>query len=730
MTPGTERRVNAGTLSGVFAPDLATPAFLAWLEGFRSSPALETVRAARNTLFRLRGSVDGRALDLGVKAFGREARLKQWLDRRRGSKAERSWRIASRLAAAGVGTPTPAGFLERWEGSRLIESYYFCAFRENVPTLKDELLRLFREQGRCSEFMDLMQCVALEIRRMHDAGVLHRDLGNQNIFVRPQSGGGWGGVEFFDLNRARLVPPPTPAQRGRDLARIYLPSDFMRVFLEMYWAPQPVPSGCARAEAASRAAFARHSRSRAWRHPFREARVRRTRDPNDTYPPENDMWVWDDRSAQPVSVLLRRDRVRHYPPLRNVRVVLAAAAALPGLRRAYREVLAEAFTRPVVMSGRVGVAVNPDPRTWALEQPFLEALGPVPVLIRLYHHDRAAAEAAASLGKTLHDAGRETAFALVQDRDAVRDPARWGAFVDRMMERIAPFAASVEIGHAVNRTKWGVWDPAGYASLAAPLVGWKRRHPGLLLTGPACIDFEYPYVAACLRNLPGGLSLDALSHHLYVDRRGPPEALQGRFDTVRKLALARALAARSGRCAPRVIISEVNWPLLGTGVWSPVTSPYDSPGIVRRNDPSVSEDDYADYMIRYLLCTLCSGLAERVYWWRLAARGFGLVDDRDPQAWRARPAHAMLANFLRRMAAARFLCREVSPERAERHVFEDAEARRFCLLFAPSGQAPLPKEWAVGAFTDAFGAAQPAPATLTGRPCYAFAGTGRTPSVS
>lgn len=730
MTPEPGLRVAVGNLSGVFAPDLATPAFLAWLEDFRTSPALETVRAARNNLYRLRGDVDGRALDLGVKSFGREARLKQWLDRRRGSKAERSWRIASRLASAGVGTPDPVGFLERWEGSRLVESYYFCAFREDVPTLKDELLRLFREHGRCSEFMELIQSVAEEIRRMHDAGILHRDLGNQNIFVRPTPEGGWGGVEFFDLNRARLVASPTPEQRGRDLARIYLPSDFMRVFQEMYWAPQPVPPDCARAEASSRAAFARHSRSRVWRHPLREARVRRARDVRETYPAENDMWVWDDRSAQPVSVLLRRDRVRHYPKLRNARIALVAAAALPGLRGAYRAAFSEAFTRPVDMSGRAGVAINPDPRTWDREQLFLDALGRVPVLIRLYHHDPAAAEAAASIGKSLHKAGHDTAFALVQDRSAVRDPTRWRGFVDRMMELVASFAASVEIGHAVNRTKWGLWDPAEYAVLAAPLLEWKRRHPGLVLTGPACIDFEYPYVAACLRNLPAGLSLDALSHHLYVDRRGPPEAFQGRFDTVRKLALARALAARSGRCAPRVIISEVNWPLSGTGVWSPVTSPYDTPGIVRRNDPSVSEDDYADYLIRYLLCTLCSGLAERVYWWRLVARGYGLVDDTDPQAWRARPAHAMFAYFLRRMAGSRFLSREVSPDRAERYSFEGADARRFSLLFAPFGPAPLPMAWSAELFTDAFGAAQSAPAALAGRPTYAFAAPGRTPSVS
>lgn len=76
-----------------------------------------------------------------------------------------------------------------------------------------------------------------------------------------------------------------------------------------------------------------------------------------------------------------------------------------------------------------------------------------------------------------------------------------------------------------------------------------------------------------------------------------------------------------------------------------------------RIDPSVSEDDYADYMVRYLLIALCSGIVERVFWWRLAAYGYGLVDDSNEEQWRERPAYKMLKQFLAWVGDATFVKR-------------------------------------------------------------------------
>ena len=62
----------------------------------------------------------------------------------------------------------------------------------------------------------------------------------------------------------------------------------------------------------------------------------------------------------------------------------------------------------------------------------------------------------------------------------------------------------------------------------------------------------------------------------------------------------------------------------------------------------MSEEDAADYLVRYVRMAIGSGHVSRVYWWRLAAHGFGLVDvPPDGSPWRPRPAYRALAALLR-----------------------------------------------------------------------------------
>jgi hypothetical protein len=68
----------------------------------------------------------------------------------------------------------------------------------------------------------------------------------------------------------------------------------------------------------------------------------------------------------------------------------------------------------------------------------------------------------------------------------------------------------------------------------------------------------------------------------------------------------------------------------------------------------VSEFDYACYLVRYLLLCLCSGFVERVYWWRLVAHGYGLVDDRGGPL-RKRPAYGACGVLCRVLQGASFV---------------------------------------------------------------------------
>ena len=659
---------------------------LAQLSFLINKQAAPLVPPGRHRVDRLQLPYGEETLDTVVKTYGVQSAWRDRLAAQNGSKAERAFRNALLLRAAGVGTPAPVAVAERWEDERLRESRFVTAFVPDLTNLRDELNRLYSKAPRCAPLMDLLQCVADAIRALHDTGLLHRDLGNQNIGLRraPDGAAAPWNVLFLDLNRARYADSPTPAERGADLARLDLPSDFRRVFQAMYFHGHSPPPEFAAAEQQARAAFDRHTALRPFRHPLREARLRRAEAGREKPLAGREIWIWDDRSAQAIPAYTARDRRKLLPAANVVAALRGTAKNGLAVQWAYRAFRAQSFRNPVACAGAIGMTLDAEPATWARQLEFLAQLQgaqKLPLLLRLYHHQNPDAwHWTLDQALNLHRQGHGIALALIQDRRALREPKGWRQMVTLALDRAHAFADFIEVGHATNRSKWGVWDFRDYARLLDPVRASLIQHPEARIAGPACIDFEPHALAALLDLLPDGFRFHALSHHLYVDRRGAPENFQGPFDTVGKCALLRAFA-RAHRCADdRLIVSEVNWPLLGTGPWSPVTSPYETRD-PRQNDPSVDEDTYAAYMARYLLLVLASGHVQRVYWWRLAARGFGLIDDTDPAAWRPRPAFLALQTLLGKLDGATFTQKLETPP------------GEFALEFSKPGAAPLTARW-------------------------------------
>ena len=149
----------------------------------------------------------------------------------------------------------------------------------------------------------------------------------------------------------------------------------------------------------------------------------------------------------------------------------------------------------------------------------LQLQGPqkIPLLLRLYHHKNLESwQWTLDQALLLHRQGHGIAIALVQDRRAIREPKGWRQMVALAFDRAHSFADFFEIGHAVNRSKWGVWDFREYLDLLQPVRAALIEYPNAKITGPACIDFE-PHALGALLDNPR----DLLPRPLPTPLRGP-----------------------------------------------------------------------------------------------------------------------------------------------------------------------------------------------------------------
>lgn len=619
--------------------------FHAELEGVDAKVLAE----GRHRVVALPMELEGGVVTVAVKAFGKQSAWKNRYDFKNGSKASRSFLVAEHLTKQGVGTPEPLAYFERWEGPQLMESYYLSSYLDSLTSFRDELLRIYEEQPECDHLVSLLTHVAGAMRKMHDSGFCHRDLGNQNMEFR-RDGNGWGEVQFIDLNRGRIREELSEVERATDFSRINLPGEFLNIFTRIYWGGPP-PKRFTKHMKKLRSRFALWQKSEALRHPSRS---------RDTlglgaYPTLKNIWIWDSQSAQASIVMDRKERRASYGKGRHSGVLSSLLRSGKEVWDKYRDLLPTAFQKRVELKGRIGMALESTDLEFDQQFEILSRLGTIPVLIRFYHHEEKSQwKKGIEQVRALIAAGHEVMIAMVQDRRAITESESWKGFLEFVLEEIGSQVLHVEICHAVNRIKWGIHGPQEQRALLEPLVALQKRFPNISFTGPACIDFEYHYVLSSLDETPDGLHYQALSHHLYVDRRGAPENKQGRYSTVEKCALLMAIARNTPQCDDQVIISEVNWPLADTGIWSPVSATYLDPN--QDGSPlEVSEKEYGIYMIRYFLLAICSGFVEQVYWWRLVSHGFGLVDERDEGGWRERPAFQMLQFFLKTLGEATFV---------------------------------------------------------------------------
>ncbi|WP_127555554.1 lipopolysaccharide kinase InaA family protein [Saccharospirillum alexandrii] len=639
----------------------ATDTVQRWLAGLHTrlqSQEADLLYRQRNRVYRLDDPLNPTAEAVCIKAFKQPDALRAKLYRKRGSKAARAHAFSKHLYAQGAAVAEPIGYMERWEGDRLIESYLITRYIADSTDLYSEMTYLLRERPYAEDFIKLLRFSANAIRTMHDSGFIHGDLGPQNILMQRTGPAEWSQPAFIDLNRGRLKADPSLRERAEDMERMKIPSHFLQIFRHIYWNDGPIPADFQKWADRYRARFLLHQRSRKWRHPIRTLKqwlAPAAQPANKTVstgqPSERDVWLWDSKSAQPSVMLKGKDRAR-WRTKRDLWPTLSAnLRRAPAIRRHYKQLKAAAFARPVPMATRLGVCLDVDEH-WPQQLSQLRATPGLPVFLRVYFHlSEPHLQRCIDAVKQLADAGHEVSLGLVQSRLAVIEPARWQAFVHDAITATQPYLHCVEIGHAVNRVKWGFWNLEEMSRIWQGVSELKARYPHLTFLGPAVNDFEFQYYPPLLE--AAGEPVDALSNHLYVDRRGAPENAQSGFSTLEKCLYAKALADTYGKAG--FYITEVNWPLHNTGDYSPLAGAYRPQG--KPESPlHVSEQESAAYMIRYALIALCSGTTERIWWWRLSHPGFGLIDDLN--GWRERPGWPALVHFHSLMAGETFRGRE------------------------------------------------------------------------
>ncbi len=491
-----------------------------------------------------------------------------------------------------------------------------------VNSLQVILQKIYDHYHDNAMLITLLKFLADEINKLHQRNHLLGSISNKDLFIYYHEPQDWQTISLEKKEFPRLEQPLTLQQRALDIAQLDFPDDYWRIFKHMYFGDDEIPEVFNGIADKQRLQYRRH-------HANREIN-------------EQNIWLWDEKSAQAMVVLNSKSKQRYRKLKQYALLLWRVISALPILYFHYRRLMKSAYKKKFNLANRLGIALTVSYQTVELD--LLQELGNIPVLLRFYcHEDKQQWQTTLDFLHLLSLRNIKVAVALVQDREAVINHKKWKMFLGEILPKIADHVLWIEVGHAINRVKWGIWKTAEYVDLLKFALAAKQRYPNLQFIAPAVIDFEWYRIIDILQALPRRLKLFAISQHLYVDRRGAPENHQGKFSTLEKCAMGKAIAQLSHKSADRFIISEFNWPLKDTGIWSPIGSPYTTPEWFR-NRPGVSEETYANYLIRYLAITLCSGFVSQVFIWRLSAHGYGLVDDRDQ--FRKRPAFFALKNFL------------------------------------------------------------------------------------
>ena len=262
-----------------------------------------------------------------------------------------------------------------------------------------------------------------------------------------------------------------------------------------------------------------------------------------------------------------------------------------------------------------GISINLDKNPEQTRH-LIDDLGAKNILIRMPLSDIENIQAYVDFASQYQD--KNLLINILQDRRHVEDPTLLRQSLENIFSQFSPLTDRFQLGNAINRKKWAIFSMDEFLQFYK--VGYDLRdqhYPNLKLLGSSVIDFEYYFSIRTLFNWHK-IKFDQFSSLLYVDRRGAPENTQMGLDLVSKLQLMQAMLRLSRKSSNEIVITETNWPITNTYPYAPTSE-----------EDCVSLEAQADFLVRYYLLALSSGVVKNVYWHQLIAPGYGLIDNRN-----------------------------------------------------------------------------------------------------
>src|SRR6056297_3092702 len=189
--------------------------FLNQFCGDNSAASKQILYDKRNTITKINEPILKKVI--AVKEFHLEKTYDQLRFRLLPSKAERSLKIARTLRRAGLKTPEPLALIEkRGRTNKLIFSYYISEYVDYDYNMLD-IAKNYNHPER-EKILKIMPQLGKEIRKMHDAGIIHNDLHAGNILVKEINNK--NELYYIDLNRGRVKSELSDKERINDLKRL------------------------------------------------------------------------------------------------------------------------------------------------------------------------------------------------------------------------------------------------------------------------------------------------------------------------------------------------------------------------------------------------------------------------------------------------------------------------------------------------------------------------------